>query len=156
MCRIRLLKMNYLEKFKLEVTLLIGTILTFLTPLYGLFGLIAFAVILDTLFAMYSVVKLQGWAKLVSTKFFNLAVKTFFYMGTIILAYLIDTHIFENQIMGINLLLSKSTCVVWTIIEAKSIDETSQKLGNRPFLVIVKGIISKVKEFKKDLNDIKE
>lgn len=147
---------QYIEKFKLELTMLIGTILTFLTPLYGLFGLITFAVALDTSFAMYSVVKLQGWSKLVSTKFFNLAVKTFFYMGTIILAYLIDTHIFENQIMGINLLLSKATCVVWTIIEAKSIDETSQKLGNRPFLVIVKGIISKVKEFKKDLNDIKE
>lgn len=147
---------QYLEKFKTEIILLIGTILTFLTPLYGLFGLITFAVILDTIFAMYSVVKLQGWKHLVSTKFFNLAVKTFFYMGTIVLAFLIDTHIFDGKVMEIKLLLSKATCVVWTLIEAKSIDETSQKLGNKPFLTIVKNIITKVKEFKKDLNDIKE
>jgi hypothetical protein len=38
----------------------------------------------------------------------------------------------------------------------KSIDETSQKLGNRPFVFVLKDIIEKAKSFKKDINEITE
>jgi hypothetical protein len=40
-------------------------------------------------------------------------------------------------------------------IEIKSIDETSQKLGNKSFYFIIKSIISKAKDLKKDINELK-
>jgi len=49
---------------------------------------------------------------------------------------------------GINLVL--------LYIECKSIDETSQKHGNKPFYVIIKNILDKAKDLKKDINEIKE
>lgn len=78
-------------------------------------------------------------------------------MGSIILTYFIDTHILEqNLIMGIPLFASKTITLFWVYIEVKSIDETSQKHGNEPFYVIVKKLMSKAKDIKKDINEIKE
>ena len=133
------------------------TIATFLTPIKGLLISTGMAVILDTRFAIYTTIKLNGWASYQSTKLFNIVVKTFFYLGSIVLAYFIDTHIIEkNTLFGINLLMSKSVTIFWLYIELKSIDETSQKLGNKPFLDIINGIVKWLKSLKKDINEIKE
>jgi hypothetical protein len=140
---------------KSKIIIILLTLFTFLTPLKGLFILISFAVVLDTIFAMYCVIKLQGIKHIVSTKFFNLAVKTWFYLGSIILAYLIDLYVLDGQLFGIKTLVSKIICVVWVSIEVKSIDETSQKLGNKPFLDTLKSLIAKLKTLKKDLNELK-
>ena len=78
-------------------------------------------------------------------------------MGSIILAYFIDSHIIEsNLILGIPLLISKAITLFWVYIEVKSIDETSQKHGNKPFYLLIKNLMSKAKELKKDINEIKE
>lgn len=133
------------------------TIATFLTPIKGLLIITGTAVFLDTIFAIYTTIKLNGWASYQSTKLFNIVVKSFFYLGSIVLAYFIDTHIIEkNTLFGINLLMSKAVTIFWLYIELKSIDETSQKLGNKPFLDIINGIVKWLKSFKKDINEIKE
>ncbi len=78
-------------------------------------------------------------------------------MGTIVFAYLIDYFMIEkNLIWGIPNLITKITTMLWVYIEMKSWDETSQKLGNPPFLTIVNNIIKKAKAFKKDLNELKK
>ena len=142
--------------FTLIKTILI-TILTFLTPIKGLLILTGIAVFLDTIFAIYTTIKLNGWQSYQSTKLFNIVVKSFFYFGSIILAFFIDTHIIEqNTIFEINLLISKAVTVFWIYIEVKSIDETSQKLGNKSFYFTIKNLISKAKDLKKDINEIKE
>lgn len=133
------------------------TIATFLTPIKGLLIITGMAVLLDTIFAVYATIKLNGWASYQSTKLFNIVVKSFFYLGSIVLAYFIDTHIIEkNTLFGINLLMSKAVTIFWLYIELKSIDETSQKLGNKPFLDIINGIVKWLKSLKKDINEIKE
>ena len=115
------------------------------------------AVFLDTIFAIYTTIKLNGWASYQSTKLFNIVVKSFFYFGSIVLAYFIDTHIVEkNTLFGINLLISIAVTIFWLYIECKSIDETSQKLGNKSFYFTIKNLMSKAKELKKDINEIKE
>lgn len=139
---------------KSKLILLALTMFTFLAPLKGLFVLISFAVIIDTLFAMYVVYKQKGIRHIISTKFFNLAVKTWFYLGSILLGYLVDVYVFDGSFMGVKSLMSKTICVLWLSIEVKSIDETSQKLGNRPFLEVIRDIVIKLKSFKKDLNDL--
>ena len=133
------------------------SLLTLISPIKGLILLIGMSVVLDTLFAIYTSIKLNGWRSYQSTKLFNIVVKTFFYMGSIILAYVIDTHILEqNLIMGIHLFASKTITLFWVYIEVKSIDETSQKHGNEPFYVIVKKLMSRAKDIKKDINEIQE
>ena len=132
------------------------TFLVFVIPINGLIILISFAVILDTIFAIYVSVKQKGWRSFTSTKLFNIVVKTFFYMSTILLAYLIDTHICEGKLFDISNLISKTITFVWLYIEIKSIDETSQKLGNKSFGILLKELISKSKDLKKDINDLKD
>ena len=77
-------------------------------------------------------------------------------MSTILLAYLIDTHICEGKLLDIQNLISKTITFVWLYIEIKSIDETSQKLGNKSFGILLKELISKSKDLKKDINDLKD
>ena len=142
--------------FTLIKTVLI-TLLTFLTPIKGLLILTGIAVFLDTIFAIYVTIKLNGWQSYQSTKLFNIVVKSFFYFGSIVLAFFIDTHIIEqNTLFGINLLISKVVTVFWLYIEIKSIDETSQKLGNKSFYFTIKSLMSRVKDLKKDINEIQE
>lgn len=136
---------------------LLVLIATILTPIKGLLLVTGMAVLLDTVFAIYTTIKLYGCKSYQSTKLFNIVVKCFFYLGSIMLAYFIDTHIIGvNKIMNIDLFLSKVITIFWLYIECKSIDETSQKHGNKPFYVIIKNILEKAKELKKDINGIKE
>ena len=133
------------------------TLLTFLTPIKGLLILTGIAVFLDTIFAIYVTIKLNGWKSYQSTKLFNIVIKSFFYFGSIVLAFFIDTHIIEqNTLFGINLLISKAVTVFWLYIEVKSIDETSQKLGNKSFYFTIKSLMSRAKDLKKDINEIRE
>lgn len=133
------------------------SLLTLISPIKGLILLIGISVVLDTLFAIYTTIKLNGWKSYQSTKLFNIVVKTFFYMGSIILAYVIDTHIINaNLIFGIPLITSKAITLFWVYIEVKSIDETSQKHGNKPFYLLIKDLMSKAKELKKDINEMQE
>lgn len=136
---------------------LLVLIATILTPIKGLLLVTGVAVFLDTIFAIYTTIILNGWKSYQSTKLFNIVVKSFFYLGSIMLAYFIDTHIIGvNKIMNIDLFLSKVITIFWLYIECKSIDETSQKHGNKPFYVIIKNILDKAKDLKKDINEIKE
>lgn len=132
------------------------TFLVFITPIKGMLLLVSFAVSFDTLFAIYVSVKLKGISSFKSTKLFNIVVKTFFYMSTIILAFLIDKYIFEGKILDISYLISKIITFVWLYIEIKSIDETSMKLGNKSLWVLFKELISKAKDLKNDINEIKD
>lgn len=72
------------------------------------------------------------------------------------MAFLIDTHICEGSLFSIPNIISKTLTFVWVYIEIKSIDETSVKLGNRSFWVILKELIGKTKDLKKDINDLQE
>jgi hypothetical protein len=129
------------------------TFLVFTTPIKGLFFLILFAVIFDTVFAIYTNVKLSGWNSFKSTKLFNIVVKTFFYLGSILFAFLVDKHILDGKLFDIPNILSKTITFVWVYIEIKSIDETSMKLGNKSFWVILKELIKKTKDLKNDINE---
>lgn len=144
-------------KTALFIKTIILTILTFIMPIKGLLALTGLAVFIDTIFAIYVTIKQNGRHSFQSTKLFNIVVKSFFYLGSIILAYFVDMYIIEDhKIFGIPLLIAKTTTVFWLYIEIKSIDETSQKLGNKPFICILKDLMQKAKDLKKDINEIKE
>ena len=143
----------YLLKFKAEIGMILFSIITFLTPILGMVALVACAVGLDTFAGIHIARKNKDYQ---SDKLFNVVVKTFFYMTTILLAFLIDTFIFEKKLANIGYLSSKAVTMFWIYIEAKSLDEKSVKLGNRPFHVIMSALIKRIKSWKKDINEIKE
>lgn len=137
------------------ISLLLLSCLTVLAPIKGLIILLTLLVGADTIFGIYAAVKLGGKNKFKSTKLFNIVVKTFFYVGSLVVVFLADLYIFGGSIYAIPFLLSKITALFWFYIEVKSIDETSMKLGNKSLWVIIVEIIKKAKQFKQDLNDIK-
>jgi hypothetical protein len=54
------------------------------------------------------------------------------------------------------ILAAKTMTTLWIYIEIKSLDESSIKLGNKSFWVLLKEMVNKLKDIKKDLNDIIE
>lgn len=145
------------EYIYLSIKTAILSILAFISPISGLLLMVGTFVISDTILAIYATIKINGYTSFRSHKLFNLVVKTFFYLGSIFLAYLIDKFVVQsNTIFGIDLLISKIIAILWAYIEVKSMDETSQKLGNRPIIFVIKEIINKAKDIKNDINEITE
>lgn len=112
--------------------------------------------VMDTIAGIYVTHKLQGWAGFKSHKLFNLVIKSFFYLSTIIMAFVADLYLLEGSLFDIKLFLAKSIAVVWCYIELKSIDEKSQKLGNKSIWTIISELIGKLKTVKKDLNELQD
>lgn len=128
------------------------SLLAFLAPIKGLILLIMLFVAFDTIVGIYASVK-AGY-KFRSSRLFNLVVKSFFYTGSIMLAYLIDTFILAGAAFGVKLLSAKIATIIWVWIEMKSIDEKSIMLGNRPFWTILKEVVKKAKSIKDDIKNI--
>lgn len=148
--------MNHiLEEQKDKIMVFFAAVFTLLTPVHGMVGLILLFVMLDTFTAIYVAVKKSGWDAFQSHKLFNIVPKIFLYCTTIALALVIDINILENGIMDIERVASKTITMVWIYIEVKSIDENSQRLGNKSIWAIIKEILFKVKDLKKNINDIK-
>lgn len=135
---------------------LVISALTVIAPAKAFVVTISLFVLADTALAIYWTVTKNGWKSFKSSKLFNIVVKTFFYMGAILLAFLVDTFIFEGVLLGIKLLITKGLTLMFCWIELKSIDETSMKLGNKSIWVHFRELIGKSKDIKKDLNEVIE
>lgn len=131
------------------------TVVGFLLPIKGFLLAVGLMVLLDTIVGIYTTIKLNGRKSYQSTKLFNFVVKSFFYGSTICIMYVIDYFIIGvGGFFGISLISSKITSIIFIYIELKSIDESSQKLNNPPFYVMIKNLFTKLKSLKKDLNEI--
>lgn len=146
---------NIIISLKHEIIVLLTMLISFVSPIQGLFLIVGMAVFLDTFYAIYASIKLKGLKSITSHKLFNSTIKTFFYMGTILMAYSASIYITDGKLFSIELFLPKFICGFWMFIEIKSIDETNIKLGNQSFLDTLKNIMKWLKNFKKDINDLK-
>jgi hypothetical protein len=135
---------------------IVAVLTAFLTPMAGLLIMMVSFLVLDTIAGIYVAQKIEGWAGFKSHKLFNLVVKSFFYLSTIIMAFIADRFLIEGSLFGIQLFLAKSIAVVWCYVELKSIDEKSQKLGNKSFWSVISEFLAKLKDVKKDLNELSD
>lgn len=133
---------------------LVISVLTILAPIKAFIIIIALFVCSDTAIGIYATIKLNGLSSFRSNKLFNIVIKTFFYMGAILLAFLMDNYVFDGSILGVKMLLAKAMTLLFSYIELKSIDETSIKLGNKSIWVLFKELFAKGKELKHDLGEI--
>ncbi|MEW5675495.1 phage holin family protein [Flavobacterium enshiense] len=147
---------DFLYDIKEFLIPIITIILTFITPIKGMLITTTLFVAIDTLFGIYASIKLGGIKSYKSSKLFNLVPKTFFYLSTIILAYLVNQFLIITPVWGIENLITKAVCAFWIYIEIKSLDETSMKLGNKSFWVLLKEAIRKLYSIKKDLSELIE
>ncbi len=111
-------------------------------------------VILDTIFGIYATIKLNGINSFKSHYFFNIVIKLSFYLSTIMLCHGISIAFFNSIVFDIPNLFPKIITAIWLYIEIKSIDETSMKLGNRSFWVVIKEVLDKLKSLKSDVNEV--
>ena len=125
-------------------------------PIQGLILLLTMLVGIDTIFAIYVAIKLRGRSAFRSNKLFNIVIKTFFYVGSLLILFMVDKFIFAGMLFGITFLLSKATALFWCYVEIKSVDENNIKLGNRSLWVIITEGIRKYHSIKKDLSDTKK
>jgi hypothetical protein len=137
---------------KAKLTIFFLSLFGIIAPVKGLIILTTFAVMADSIFAIYYVCKKKGRKYLQSGKMFNAITKTIIYVAAILIMYGLDTLIFGGALLGVKLLLTKGVALVETYIELKSVDETSQKLGNKPFLNQFSDMIKKFGKIKKDLS----
>lgn len=132
---------------------LLMTLFTFLTPIKGLLSILFLFIFLDTIVGIYVSVKTKGWRSFQSVILRKgIGAKLLFYLGTAVLAFMIDKYIVGATAFGIHYLLSKSITALWIYVEIKSLDETSMKLGNRSVWVILRELIGKIANIKKEFN----
>ncbi len=131
------------------------SILTFFVPIKGLLLLLVLAIFIDMVSAIYVSVKTKGWKSFKSAILRKgLSAKIFLYLGSVMLAYMIDVYVMGGLTFGIEHLLSKGLTAIWVYSEVKSLDENSMLLGNRSFFVISKEFFKKITGYSKDLKDI--
>lgn len=148
----RLLGTN-LDILDLLLTYLI-TFTTFISPIKGLIGMLFIAILMDTFVAIYVVLRTKDIRFFTSHKLFNIVPKSILYFTAIIVFYMSDHYIFDNEIFGIEHLLTKLITILWIYIEIKSMDESLIKLGRRSIWVTVKSMIRKIKSLKHDISEI--
>lgn len=136
---------------------LIMGLLTFLAPIKGLVILLICFITFDTVIAIYVSVKTKGIKSFRSALLRKgMTSKVFLYLGSVVIAYLIDLYVMGGTTFGIKYLLSKGLASIYCYAETKSIDENSMKLGNRSFFVIVKEFFQKITGYKDDIKKIIE
>lgn len=128
-------------------------IINFLDPVKGFLILMGLMVLADTAFAMWVAHKMNQ--KITSSKFFNIAPKIFFYLGSIILAYTCDYLFVGNgEVMGISMLGTKVISFAFISNEVKSINETYVKRFGKSIYTTLKEYYSVLKDIKKDIEDL--
>jgi len=129
--------------------------LTFIAPVKGLIYLISACVMVDSSLAVYLVFYVALNEEFEFEKFLKIFKKLTFYISTILLCFLFDAYILENELFGINLFLSKLFTCMWVFKEAKSIDRNWVKLGNRSTLEAIKSFVAELKCIKENINNLK-
>lgn len=140
-------------------TYLIGVLIsicTFFIPIKGFLLIMGGMVALDTTFAMYVAYKMgNGMKSLTSSKFFNIAPKLFFYLGTMMLAYMVDYFIIGNDhLWGIELFGTKIITLAFVSNEIKSVNESYVKRFNKSIYDTLKEYYNVLKDLKKDIQEL--
>jgi phage-related holin len=132
---------------------LVTFILVFFQPIQGLFVLVGSIVFFDMIFAVYTSVKLKGWASIQSGKLFNTVPKLIMYFLVLMVFHAVDRLILKDGLFfGIPEITAKATAIFLTFIEFKSIDEKVIKLGKKSLFEQGHEFLKSLLNFKKNIN----
>lgn len=133
-------------------------LLLFFTPIQGLVIAVGLIVMLDTFTGVFKSVKLRGWSSIRSRTLSNIISKMLLYEMCIILLFPIDKFLLNDlllELISVNYFATKLTCIVIILIEGTSIKENVEEAMNIKIWKILKKILSRAKEVKHDIDEIK-
>lgn len=108
----------------------IALILTYFAPTTPMVLLVGAFIAFDTVFGVYTAVKLKGRKSITSWKMLRFAAKILFYTPVILLAYGLETTILAEQLNQESLYLTKFTALILVLVEGFSIDENLRKVND--------------------------
>jgi len=138
---------------------LLAALLLFFAPIQQLVMAVGLAILLDTFTGIYKSVKLGGWKSIRSRKLSNIISKMVLYEVSIIVLYPIDKFLLNElflNILSVQFFSTKVACVLLILVELTSIKENVESALKINIWQVLKRAISRAKELKGDIDDIKE
>lgn len=137
---------------------IIASILVLFTPIYGLLVAVGAAIILDTFTGIFKSIKLNGWKSIRSRKLSNIVSKMLLYEVCVLLLFLMDKYLlneFTLQAFGFEYMFTKICAILLMFIELVSIKENVEEAFKIDVWAMLKRLLNRAKEFKKDIDEIK-
>jgi len=137
---------------------LLAALLLFFAPIQELVMAVGLAIMLDTFTGIYKSVKLSGWKSIRSRKLSNIISKMVLYEVSIIILYPIDKFLLNElflNILSVQFFSTKVACVLLILVELTSIKENVESALKINIWQVLKKAISRAKELKGDIDDIK-
>ena len=137
---------------------LLAALLLFFAPIQELVMAVGLAIMLDTFTGIYKSVKLSGWKSIRSRKLSNIISKMVLYEVSIIILYPIDKFLLNElflNILSVQFFSTKVACVLLILVELTSIKENIEAALKINIWQVLKKAISRAKELKGDIDDIK-
>jgi len=138
---------------------LLAALLLFFAPIQELVMAVGLAIMLDTFTGIYKSVKLSGWKSIRSRKLSNIISKMVLYEVSIIILYPIDKFLLNElflNILSVQFFSTKVACVLLILVELTSIKENVESALKINIWQVLKKAISRAKELKGDIDDIKD
>ena len=138
---------------------LLAALLLFFAPIQQLVMAVGLAIMLDTFTGIYKSVKLGGWRSIRSRKLSNIISKMVLYEVSIIILYPIDKFLLNElflNILSVQFFSTKVACVLLILVELTSIKENIEAALKINIWQVLKKAISRAKELKGDIDEIKD
>lgn len=129
----------------------------FFVPIQGLFLAVGLTIFLDTITGIFRSVKVSGWASIRSRRLSDLAGKVLLYNFALITVYVVDLHLigeFLQVWFTINFLATKCIAMVLIFIEVVSIKENFEEAFKMNLWALLRKLLTRGKEIKKDITEI--
>lgn len=140
------------------VQYIFASILLLFAPIYGLLIAVAASIILDTFTGIFKSIKLHGFCSIRSRKLSNVVSKMLLYEICILFLFLMDKYLLNEFIIrsfGIEYMFTKICAILLIFIELVSIKENIEDAFKIELWPMIKKLLSRAKEFKSDIDDIK-
>ena len=137
---------------------LIVSILLLFAPIHGLLIAVASAIMLDTFTGIFKSIKLDGWKSVRSRKLSSIVSKMLLYEICILFLFLMDKYLlneFVEHAFSFKFMFTKICAILLMFIELVSIKENIEEAFKIDIWKMLKKILSRAKEIKTDINDIK-
>ena len=141
------------------INYIVGSLVVVFFPIYGILIAVATAIVLDTITGIFKSVKLKGWRSIRSRTLSNIVSKMLLYEVCILFLFLIDKYLlneFIEHAFGFQYMFTKICAIVLIFIELVSIKENIEETFNVDIWALLKSLLSRAKELKSDINDIKK
>jgi hypothetical protein len=141
------------------INYILSSLILLFVPIQSLIIAVAAAITLDTFTGIFKSVKLKGWSSIRSRVLSNIISKMVLYEICIMVLYVIDKYLlneFIQSAFGFVYMFTKICAILLIFVELVSIKENIEETFNVDIWKLLRKAFLRAKEFKSDIEDIKE